>query len=399
MEPDELRAAGDRQLADKLLRNPDVSRAIERIHADKKSQRTRRHLLATALRLAESAAPDIHRIVGACRETLSVDTPIELYVYPDSGFNAACVRPERGRLFVLFSSGLFEAFAPEEMRFVVGHELGHHLFSHHDIPVSQLLGGESPLQGPLSLEIYAWARYAEISADRAGLACAGDLNGATGTLFKLASGLRGGGGMTVRLDEFVAQVGDLQDEAATAERDDEPSADWFSTHPFSPLRLKAVQLFATSDVLSPGGISRQALEAQTQELMTLMDPSYLTDTSDAAKAMRRLLFAGGVVVAAASGGISAEELAALERFLGAGAVPERMNIDAIREDLPRRTEMVKAEVPPLRRAQVVRDLCVVALADGHVDEAEERILCEIAEAVGVDASLVARTIASSAPLD
>jgi tellurite resistance protein len=57
------------------------------------------------------------------------------------------------------------------------------------------------------------------------------------------------------------------------------------------------------------------------------------------------------------------------------------------------------DVPRLRRAQVIRDLCVVALADGRVDPEEERVLNELATAVGVDTSLVARTIAAALPLD
>lgn len=48
-------------------------------------------------------------------------------------------------------------------------------------------------------------------------------------------------------------------------------------------------------------------------------------------------------------------------------------------------------VPPLRRAQVIRDLCVIARADGEVTGPEARILFEIADAVGVDRSLVTCT--------
>ena len=129
-----------------------------------------------------------------------------------------------------------------------------------------------------------------------------------------------------------------------------------------------------------------------------MDPSYLTDTTDAAKVMRRFLFAGGVLVADASGGISKEEVATLEKFLGPGAI-DRANPQAIREALPRMVQSMLDEVPPLRRGQVVRDLCIVALADGRVDPEEERVLNELATALGVDTSLVARTLSSARPLD
>lgn len=398
----DVRAQGDRNLEAKLRADPEIARAIERIEREGKATRFRRQLLAGALRLSPRSAPEVHDIVESCRARLGIAEAFELYVYADPRFNAACVRPEGGRFFVLFSSGLIESMTPSEIRFVVGHELGHHLFGHHRLPVQALLGGEAAIGGALALSLFAWSRYAEISADRAGLLCCGELRGAASTLFKLASGLHDGHGVRMDIDELMAQVGELtledaQEAAAGASQS--PRADWFATHPFSPLRLSAARLFAESELMVAGGLPRDVLEARTDELMILMDPSYLLDTSDAAKEMRRLLLAGGVLVAAASGELSDEELAALEKLLGPGSLPARINVQAIEEDLPRRIEAVKADVPPLRRAQVIRDLCVIALADGHVDEAERRVLHRLAAALEVDGALVERTVGGARHID
>lgn len=127
-----------------------------------------------------------------------------------------------------------------------------------------------------------------------------------------------------------------------------------------------------------------------------MDPSYLRERSEAAEAMRRLLFAGGVLIAAASGKVSTETIQALENLLGPGSVSPRVSPDALRADLDRRIRDVKELVPPLRRAQVMRDLGVIARADGRVDEAEQEVLHEIAEAVGVHESMVSAAT-SAAP--
>jgi hypothetical protein len=383
-----LRAAGDRELAERLLADPDVRDAVERLERRGKDAGARRHLLATAIRLTREMAPDVHAIMDECRHMLGVEAPFETYVYPEPMFNAAAVAPEQGRLFLLLSSALLEAFEPDELRFVVGHELGHHLFEHHRIPVAVLLSGIARIDAALVLRLFAWQRYAEISADRTGLVTAGGLGPAARALFKLASGLRGDR-IKVRIDQFLTQAGDLRREAERlATADDEPRSDVFATHPFSPLRLKAAQLFATSDFLQPGGVPRLDLEMQVQELMTLMDPNYLRDTSDVAEAMRRLLFAGGVA-AAASGAVTEESLKALERLLGVGSIPANLKPDAIRADLPARIDMVNRIVPPLRRAQVIRDLCVIACADGRTDEAKLTVIREIARAVGVDDTVIA----------
>jgi hypothetical protein len=399
MPHDELRSRGDRDLAERLMREPEVRRAIERTDREAQDAGTRRQLLGTAMRLSPEMAPDVHQIMEACRTALGIDTPVETYVYPAPVFNAAAVRPERGLLFVLLSSSLLEAFEPDELKFVVGHELGHHLFGHHSIPVGALLSGSAPVGPGLALQLFAWQRYAEISSDRAGLYCAGGFEGAARALFKLASGLRGGR-IRILIDKFVSQASDLRDEAQRQARADEPMrSDWFSTHPFSPLRLRAAELFAASEMLQPGGMKQDALEEGVQELMTLMDPSYLTERSEAAEAMRRLLFAGAMLMATTSAKPNERTLAELEKLLGPGSVPTNSNRHALQEDLPNRIARVRDVVPVLRRAQVVRDLCVMARADGRADTAELRLLVEIAEAIGVGRDLVTCTAAAGTEFD
>ena len=289
---------------------------------------------------------------------------------------------------LMVSSALLEGFEADELRFVAGHEVGHYLFDHHAIPTSALLGGGSPLGPQLTLQLFAWQRYAEISADRAGLVCAGGLEPAALGLFKLASGLKGDR-VRVRIDQFLAQVTDFRLEAEAQATADEPArGEWFATHPFSPLRLKAAELCAQSEIMATGGMTRNLLEARVQELMTLMNPSYLKERSDSAEAMRRLLFAGGIAVATAMGTVTPEAMTELERLLGLGSVPPGMNPEAVLADLPSRIEGVRGSVPPLRRVQVIRDLCLIARADGHMAEAELEVIRQIAAGVEVEPDVV-----------
>ena len=385
---DKLQAEGDRDLAEALLREREIRRAIERFEKESGGSGARLQLLGTAIRLTREMAPDVHTILDGCRKALEIESPVESYVYPEAAFNAAAVRPERGRLLILMSSGLLEAFDPDELRFVAGHEFGHHLFEHHRIPLPALLNGRRRVRPDLALQLFAWQRYAEISADRAGVVCAGGLEPAGRALFKLASGLKGGR-IKVRIDQFLAQIADLKVETTLAGRDEKSSrSDWFSTHPFSPLRISAAQLFADSELMRKGGMTRADLEARVHDLMALMRPGYLRERSDVAEAMRRLLFAGGVAIAAASGEVNEEEIQALESLLGPGSVPLELKPDLIKEDLPSRIEAVRKEVPPLRRSQVIRDLCVIARADGRADAAEIRVIREIAAAIGIDPDVV-----------
>ena len=388
----DLIAQGDKELSERLLGELVVRQAVERIEKAQHEESTRRQLLGTALRLSPEIAPDVNEAIAHCAKKLEMSAGVEPYVYPGAYFNAASIRPEDGRLLLILSSSLLEAFEPDELSFVVGHELGHFLFEHHRIPAGALLGGTERVGPGLTLQLFAWQRYSEISCDRAGLWCSGSLEPATRALFKLASGLRGDR-VHVRIDAFQSQYRDLEEETARTSAGDRPARpDWFATHPFSPLRLAAAELFAGSELMVEGGASRRGLEAKVQELMKLMEPSYLQEKSDVAEAMRRLLFAGGVAIATASGTGKEKEIEELERLLGPGSLPFELKPELIKRDLPSRLKSVKETVPPLRRAQVIRDLCVIARADGRVDEAEKKLLVEIAKEVEVDPALVSCTV-------
>jgi Zn-dependent protease with chaperone function/tellurite resistance protein len=392
-----LRAEGDASLAKQILDDRDVKRSIERFEKDVKSGETRRQLLSTSVRLGPELVPELHEVIARCRARLGLESEVEMYVYPSPHLNAACMRPEDERVLLMFSSELLDAFDGDELAFVAGHELGHHMFGHHDIPVGVLLQGPYAVSPRMALQLFAWSRYAEVSADRAGMWCAGDLDAVARGLFKLASGLRTGAANVV-MEALLAQV-DALEGFGSVTAGDPVRADWFSTHPFSPLRLKAAKLFSESEYMADGGASPAALEAAVQDVMAIMEPGYLKDTSDQAALMRRLLLAGAMVVAGASGDVSEEEAEAIESFLGEGKVTRHLSVEALREDLSRRIDAVVGVAPLARRAQVLRDICLVARADGHVDAAERAVLDEIANGLGLPPELVTHALDGVVELD
>ncbi|MDP7480080.1 MAG: M48 family metalloprotease, partial [Vicinamibacterales bacterium] len=148
---EDLQAQGDRDLRERLLAERAISNAIEQLEKKGVGEGARRQLLATAMRLTKEMAPELHEIIDGCLKTLGVDGPLELFVYPEPSFNAAAVRPEKGRLLLMVSSGALEGFEADELRFIAGHEVGHYLFDHHTIPTAALLSGGRKLGPELTL--------------------------------------------------------------------------------------------------------------------------------------------------------------------------------------------------------------------------------------------------------
>ena len=395
---DGVRSANDRELFESLLADRTIIRINEAIARREEDVpfRTRRRLLATSVRLSQRMAPQLRKMADACIDKLGVEIPLELFVFASPVHNAMCFRPEDDRLLVMFSSSLLEDFEGAEIKFVMGHELGHHIYRHHDIPIGYVLRGKDKPNPRLALELFAWSRYAEISADRAGAFCAMDIEGVSRALFKLASGLTGRT-IEFHLDDFLTQVDQMQIEDAEPGAG-APKEDWFSTHPFSPLRVKALQLFDRSELMRKDQAqreklaTREELEVGVQRLMSLMEPNYLEGRTDTAESMRRLLFAGAVVVARADGEISDEEVEVFEGFFGKDSFTDALDLDGIEADLDNRIEQVKSQASTTQAMQVLRDLCLVARAEGHMSETEREALDGIADGLGVSRNFVCQTL-------
>ncbi len=401
MNASDIRCENDLALYEKLKNHRDVERvneAIARREADGPTG-IRRNLLATSVRLTKGMAPEIVKMADECIEKLGVELPLELYVYSSPQFNAACFKPEDDRVYVMFSSSLLEGFNSQELRFVMGHELGHHVYDHHAIPIGYLLRGNERPDPQLALELFAWSRYAEISADRAGAHCAQNMDAVARSLFKLSSGLTSKI-VEFSLDDFVAQVDDIKI------ANDEPGqgasqSDWFSTHPFSPLRVKALKLFEQSEIYSntKKATSKEELEVGVQSVLSLMEPSYLEAKTDTAVAMQRLLFAGLIAIADASDGISEEELTIFGKFFGKYAFSDKLDIEKIKQTVKNRTKEVKEKASQTQAMQVLHDMCLMARANGGTTEAERTVLEGIAKDLSIPSSFICQKLNGSAELD
>ncbi len=400
MSAERIRCSNDLALYKFLREDRTVQKVSEQLERaeDDGGPSTRRHLLATSVRLDRSMAGPLHAMADRCVERLGIDTPLELYAYNSPQFNAACFKPEDGRVFIMFSSSLLEAFDDNELLFVMGHELGHHVYEHHGVPIGYILRGPQKPPAELALRLFAWSRYAEISADRAGAYCANDLQSVARALFKLASGLTSSRVVQFDLEEFLRQVDDMTTVDGEPGQG-APMQDWFSTHPFSPLRVKALTHFHRSELMVDGGESAAELEMHVQETMSLMEPSYIEGTTETDKAMRDLLLAGAMAVAAADGEVSAEEIAVLEKFMGDDLDVDKLNPERLAQVLPQRIATVKELASETRRMQVLRDLCIVAQADNEVSAPEVECLREIAKGLGVPCAFVLQRLEEPVELD
>lgn len=154
-------------------------------------------VLASAVRVDERQFPDLHHLLNDVARVLDADEVPEMYVVANPVPNALTVGMDKP--FIVLTSGLVDLLQEEELRFVVGHELGHALSGHalYQTLLQRLLMLSGVLAvlplGTLGLRaivaaLFEWSRKAELSADRAGLLATQDPATAFRVHMQLASG-------------------------------------------------------------------------------------------------------------------------------------------------------------------------------------------------------------------
>ena len=122
----------DRDLRARLASDKGVQLAQRKVdeHTSGYGFYGRRRLLTGALRVNKRMVPELSDALQQCRDILGVTAPLELFVRPDPSYGAFVMKNPAGPWALGVTSSLVEKFTADELRFVIGHELGHILFDH-----------------------------------------------------------------------------------------------------------------------------------------------------------------------------------------------------------------------------------------------------------------------------
>jgi hypothetical protein len=140
---------------------------------------------------------------------------------------------------IVIKKGLLESMTLDELKFVMGHEIGHLIFGHSKITeCMQFLFPDYdniPLIYRNAYEIYG--NLAEISADRLGLIASQDIDLSIKTLFKLSSGIKteliNSERKNILRSAEKSFLYLIKEHAYISEMD----------HPANPIRIKALEAF------------------------------------------------------------------------------------------------------------------------------------------------------------
>jgi len=241
------------------------------------------------------------------------ERPVTFHISNNPEFNAYAYfnYNEDEPHYIVLNSGLVDKLTEDEIRFVIGHELGHLIYAHSVFNriIEFVYPEETP---PFLTSIYLlWRNLSEMSADRVGLLAVTDFETALSAMFKLSCGLdmmR----FQVNTSNFMAMTDGLVTEMMTT-----PRNFLEEIHPANPVRIKALDAFYHSQTRQSFLADRLYLEddeltKKTDELISLLQKR---PTDDAECAKLDFLAAAGYYLIKSDEEITAEEYDELMNIL------------------------------------------------------------------------------------
>jgi Zn-dependent protease with chaperone function len=206
---------------------------------------------ANAVRVGPTQFPRVNDLYTDVLTTMDWSVRPELFVSQTPFVNAGAYGMQRP--FIVINSGALKLLDDDEMRTLLGHELGHVMSGHalyHTLLVLILnvsLGVLPFLAGiallPIQLALLEWFRKSELSSDRAGLLAAQDSVASMRMFLKMA----GGGDMReMDVTTFLAQAKEYEEAGGALDRVFKILNTLGASHPFNTLRAAELERWIAS---------------------------------------------------------------------------------------------------------------------------------------------------------
>ncbi len=350
----------------------------------------RRDLMKDHLKLDLQLSPKLASVMERCKKALQIKSDVHVYLINSPLMNAYCPPPTETEIYLCLTSSLLEKLNEDELCFVFGHELGHALMNHHEIPLQQMMYSGMPVDPQFMLDIFTHKRAAELTCDRFGLICGLTFENAARTVFKIYYGLSDL--VDTSIHSYMKNFGDLNSSLNIAPQD------FYSTHPFGPIRLIALQYYGGSEKFHMlKGTTEWTMDSAELEksLFTLMDVYNANNvTPEMQKCLDRFFAICAISISASDGDVSESEIKKMTEFTESpGLIDEFMRFKTCTpEEL--QMEIYNIATPMLEtcsvslRMNTMRNLVYVALADGILTETELNILYYCCSNAGVDPGFI-----------
>lgn len=337
-----------------------------------------------SLKVEKDLLCDFYNLCHDVKKKLKFEDKVDFYITGDSSVNAFSVAAEaEGEPHIVnINSALFNLMTTDEMRFVIGHELGHLI--NKDTKLKRLIlfvfPPESNVPVMLQHKIRLHDQLAELVADRYGYLATENLDACVTAFFKLASGLDLAK-MNVSIDALIA--------------DNNRRLDYFlndkgisrAAHPVNPIRIQALNLFAKAD-------SKEALDSGMDELTSIL---LKVGGNELDEHMATFIASAGLIVANADGDVNKDEIEQIIQSLAGIKIFPRKFLETIADgdvaSIFNESVSKILEINPGMRDSLLKYMIRIVLSDKNITEEEIELIYTFGSNIGLSEMEIATAIA------
>ena len=378
-------------------------KVLESILREAKVEKTENYfkniLQGHSFKVSEKLAPRLFASFKEVMDRLEFTEPTEFYITNNPELNAFAVsRLEEDQSHIInINSGLIDKVDDEELKFIVGHEIGHLISNNANI--AQLLNfvfadqSETPLM--MQHKIAVWDKLSELTADRFGFIACGNLDKVLSCFFKMASGL------SVERLNFDPKAFSIENEEILNYFKETGSGNLLS-HPINPIRIKAVELFETSKLYKSLISGEEFLtdNALDEEISELIQSLMVISNSPINYHRTKFIASAGLIVAGIDKAIEQEEYQRIIEELSAFTVfPKQILNQMIEENKIQEffEESVNAllQINPGEKNMMLEYMINIIIADSEIVDTELEFIFNFGVKLGFERKEIAQIFAMS----
>lgn len=377
----------EQQLSEQIyaaLQGPVVEAVLKKIKTSSSDAYWRSSMEGHSLKVQKDLLPDFYELCQEVKAKLNFEEPVDFYITGDASVNAFSVAAEdEGEPNIVnVNSALFDLMTNEEMKFVIGHELGHLI--NKDTRLTRLIQfvfpPESAMPVSLQYKIRLHSQLAELVADRYGYMATENLDVCVTAFFKLASGLDLAK-MNVSMEALIADNGRrleyfLKDKGFSR-----------ASHPVNPIRVQALNLFATMK-------TQKELNHGMDELISIL---LKVGDSEIDEFTALFIVSAGIIVANVDGALNVEEYNSIVESLADLKIFPRKFIDEVVKGDVIKTFNDSVEnilrINPGMREGMLEYMLHIIMSDKVITKEEVTLLYNFGHDIGLSDVEVATAIA------
>ncbi len=339
-----------------------------------------------SLKVEKELLSDFYELCHDVKKKLNFEEKVDFYITGDSSVNAFSVAAENEDEphIVNINSALFGLMSNDELRFVVGHELGHLI--NRDTALVRLIHFVFPPNSevPVTLQykIRLHEQLAELVADRYGYLATENLAVCVTAFFKLASGLDLGK-MNVSIDALLA--------------DNNRRLDYFlndkgisrTSHPVNPIRVQALNLFATAN-------NKAELDEGMEKLIKIL---LKVGGNELDEYIARFIASAGLIIANFDNEVSKDEIESIIQSLAGLKIFPRKFLDEIADgdvvEIFNNSVEKILEINPGMRENMLKYMIHIVLSDKIIAKEEVEFIYKFGNNIGLSDIEIATTIAGA----